>query len=213
MNIVTKMKRFDDNFRTKLYEGVAEIENHSQAEAVVIIKKSSGNYAIYSFAAAAIICFVLFSFFMFAPFEYDTYYMYGVSVLVFGAALALLTFIPALQRLVIPKKTRRKNTEIYARAIFQKGMIYNTMEHTGFLIYCSVTEKEAIFMPDHGITLLFDDADIQKINSMVNNIFNAADVPAEILRVMHETVPIFAKYLPHREDDINELPDDLDVDL
>lgn len=207
------MKRFDDNFRTKLYDGVAEIENNSQAEAVVIIKKSSGRYTPYSFAAAAILCFVVFTFFMFAPIDFDIYFMYGISVIVFGAALALFTFVPALQRLIVPKKVRRKNAEIYARAIFQKGMIYNTMEHTGFLIYCSVTEQEAIFMPDHGITLLFDDVDMQKLNSMVNNIFAANDVPAEILRVMHESVPIFAKYLPHREDDINELPDDLDVDL
>ncbi|MBO4372388.1 MAG: hypothetical protein J5826_05595 [Bacteroidales bacterium] len=207
------MKRFDDNFRTKLYEGVAEIENNSQAEAVVIIKKSSGRYTSYSFCAAAIICFVVFTFFMFAPIDFDAYFMYGCSVIVFGAALALFTFVPALQRLIVPKKVRRKNAEIYARAIFQKGMIYNTIEHTGFLIYCSVTEKEAVFMPDHGITLLFDDADMQKLNSMVNNIFAANDVPAEILSVMHQSVPIFAKYLPHREDDINELPDDLDVDL
>ena len=207
------MKRFDDNFRTKLYEGVAEIENNSQAEAVVIIKKSSGRYTSYSFCAAAIICFVVFTFFMFAPIDFDAYFMYGCSVIVFGAALALFTFVPALQRLIVPKKVRRKNAEIYARAIFQKGMIYNTIEHTGFLIYCSVTEKEAVFMPDHGITLLFDDADMQKLNSMVNNLFAANDVPAEILSVMHQSVPIFAKYLPHREDDINELPDDLDVDL
>lgn len=207
------MKRFDDKFRTKLYESVAEIENNSQAEAVVIIKKTSGRYSVYSFVAASLVCFVLFSFFMFAPIDFDTYFMYGITVLVFGVVLALLTFVPDLQRLVIPKKIRRKNAEIYARAIFQKGMIYNTMEHTGFLIYCSVTEKEAVFMPDHAITLLFDDADMQKLNSLVNNIFNAKDVPAEILRVMHEAVPIFAKYLPHRDDDINELPDDLDVDL
>ena len=161
------MKRFDDNFRTKLYEGVAEIENNSQAEAVVIIKKSSGRYTSYSFCAAAIICFVVFTFFMFAPIDFDAYFMYGCSVIVFGAALALFTFVPALQRLIVPKKVRRKNAEIYAREIFQKGMIYNTIEHTGFLIYCSVIEKEAVFMPDHGITLLFDDADMQKLNSMV----------------------------------------------
>lgn len=207
------MKRFDDKFRTKLYEGVAEIENNSQAEAVVIIKKSSGRYAVYSFAAAAIVSFVIFTFFMFAPIDFDTYFMYGVSVLCFGVALALFTFVPALQRLTIPPSLRRKNAEIHARAIFQKGMIYNTMEHTGFLIYCSVAEKEAVFMPDHAITLLFDDVDMQKVNSLVNNIFNAKDVPSEILRVMHEVVPIFAKYMPHRDDDINELPDDLDVDL
>ena len=207
------MKRFDDKFRTKIYEGVAEIENNSQAEAVVIIKKSSGRYAVYSFAAAAIVSFVIFTFFMFAPIDFDTYFMYGVSVLCFGVALALFTFVPALQRLTIPPSVRRKNAEIHARAIFQKGMIYNTMEHTGFLIYCSVAEKEAVFMPDHAITLLFDDVDMQKVNSLVNNIFNAKDVPSEILRVMHEVVPIFAKYMPHRDDDINELPDDLDVDL
>ena len=114
------MKRFDENFRTKLYEGVAEIENNSQTEAVVIIKKASGHYTPYAFVAAAILFFVVLSFFMFAPFEYDTYFMYGFSVLVFGAALVCFSFVPALQRIVIPKKIRRKNVDIYGRAIFQK---------------------------------------------------------------------------------------------
>lgn len=213
MILFVDMKRFDENFRTKLYEGVAEIENNSQTEAVVIIKKASGHYTPYAFVAAAILFFVVFSFFMFAPFEYDTYFMYGFSVLVFGAALVCFSFVPALQRIVIPKKIRRKNVEIYGRAIFQKGMIYNTMEHTGFLVYCSVTEKESVFVPDHGLELLIDDVDMAKLKELFEHVFDASDVPAQILKAMHESVPIFAKYFPHREDDINELPDDLDVDL
>lgn len=213
MNLFNDMKRFNDNFRTKLYEGVAEIENNSQTEAVVIIKKSSGNYTPYAFVAASILCFVVFTFFMFAPFEYDTYFMYGFAVLVFGVALALLTFVPALQRLVVPQKVRRKNVEIYGRAIFQKGMIYNTMEHTGFLIYCSVAEQESVFVPDHGLELLIDDVDMAKLKGLFEHVFESPNVPEQILNAMHESVPIFAKYFPHREDDINELPDDLDVDL
>ncbi|MCQ2974349.1 MAG: hypothetical protein MJ211_06005 [Bacteroidales bacterium] len=207
------MKRFTEKFRTKLYDSVAEIENNSQAEAVVIIKKASANYIIYSFAASALIGFILYTFFMFAPFDIDPYIMYLFTVISFAVAMTLFTFIPCLQRLIIPKKIRRKNAEINARAIFQKGMIYNTMEHTGFLIYCSVLEKETVFMPDNGLNLIFSEDDMDKLTKMFENIFNAKDVPNEILRTMHESVPTFAKYLPHREDDINELPDNLDVDL
>ena len=207
------MKRFDEKFRTKLYEGVAEIENNSQTEAVVIIKKASGSYTPYAFVAASILCFVVFTFFMISVLLFNTYFMYGFTVLVFGAALACFSFLPALQRIIVPKKIRRKNVEIYGRAIFQKGMIYNTMEHTGFLVYCSVTEKESVFVPDHGLELLIDDVDMAKLKELFENVFDSADVPAQILKAMHESVPIFAKYFPHREDDINELPDDLDVDL
>jgi len=208
-----RIKDFDQSFKTKLYDGVKKIEANSQAEAVVMIKHSSGKYFVYSIAAAGIMYVLMMTYFMFSPIEYDPYMMFGSSIVV--AILIVLVFkvFPGLYRIVVPRKIREKNVEIYARAIFQKAQMYKTIESTAFLVYYSLVERRAIFLADYGITLLMPKEEVDAINNMFNDALSDPDPKAAILNGLDRLVPIMAKYLPHRDDDINELPDDLDIDL
>lgn len=211
--IMIRIKDFDQNFKTRLYEGVKKIEDNSQAEAVVMIKHSSGKYLSYSLAVAGGVFIVMMVYFMVSPIEYNPY-----SMLVYAALLSVLTvlafsFFPELYRLVVPKKIRYKNVEIHARAIFQKAQMYKTIENTAFLVYYSLLEKRAVFLADFGITLLMKEQEEQEINKMFNDALDSDNPKEAILTCLDKLIPIMKKYLPHRDDDINELPDDLDIDL
>jgi len=208
-----RIKDFDQSFKTKLYDGVKKIESNSQAEAVVMIKQCSGTYTVYAIATAGIAYVVAMTYFMLSPIEYDPYAMFGTSFML--AVLVFLAFrlFPTLYRLVIPKKIRDKNVEIHARAIFQKAKMYKTIANTAFLVYVSLVEKKAVFMADFGVELNTPPEQISEIERMLDAAVSAPNPKDAILDALDKIAPIMAKYLPITGDDINELPDDLDVDL
>ena len=208
-----RIKDFDQNFKTSLYDGVKKIESASQAEAVVMIKHCSGKYFVYAVAAAGVAFIVLMAYFMFSPIEYDPYFMFVASIIMSVVIMLVFRFFPGLLRLLVPRSIREKNVEIHARAIFQKAQMYKTIENTGFLVYYSLLEKKAVFLADYGITLLMPKEEIEGIERMFTAALDAKDPKKAILDGLDKLVPVMAKYLPHRDDDINELPDDLDIDL
>ncbi|MBQ3658357.1 MAG: hypothetical protein II956_16185 [Bacteroidales bacterium] len=207
------IKDFDQNFKTRLYNLVSEIENNTDTEAVVMIKQSSGQYFIYSLAASGIFFVVLLTYFMLSPIEYDPYLMYTFSFFASAALLAAFIFIPDFQRIIIPKKIRKKNVEIHARAIFQKAGMYKTVKNSAFLVYYSLKEKEVCFLPDVGISLVMEDNAIKEIEKILKQPFETSASKEEILNALNKIIPILAKYLPSKGKEINELPDDLDIEL
>ena len=208
-----QIKDFDKDFKTRLYNLVGEIENNTATEAVVMIKQSSGHYFIYSLAAAGMFFVALLTYFMLSPIEYDPYLMYTFSFFASVILLVMLTFVPDFQRIIIPKKIRRKNTEIHARAVFQKAGMYKTVNNSAFLVYYSLKEKEVCFLPDFGIALLMEDSAIREIEKILKKPFESSAPKEEILKALKDIIPVLAKYLPSKGKEVNELPDDLDIDL
>ncbi len=210
---MTSLKDFDQSFKTKLYDGVKKIESNSQAEAVVMIKQRSGAYTVYAIATAGIVFALALTYFMLSPIEYDPYAMFATSLVVAAVVFLAFRFFPTLYRLVVPKKVREKNVEIHARAIFQKAQMYKTIANSAFLVYYSLVEKKAVFLADYGVTLNTPQEEVSAIEIMLNDAFNAKSPKAAILDALEKIAPIMAKYMPITGDDINELPDDLDIEL
>jgi putative membrane protein len=207
------MKNFDNNFRTKLYEEITKLEQQAQVEAVVVIKESSDTYLPWILSGAAATSFLVLTILMYIPTEIDPYIIYYATILSYIAAFFAFKFIKPLLRLIVPTNTMLKNTEICARASFQKGKIYNTSEHTGLFIYCSVFEKQSFLIADIGISNQIPENEIEKIKQRLNNVFNTNNPENNIIECIAYISPILANYMPHRDDDINELPDNLDITL
>ena len=207
------MKKFNEDFKTELYQTIEDIENSSLVEVVAMIKPKSGNYHDISFFAGAIVLFLTYTFFMFAPPVFDVYLIYFLTVASFLVAYSAVEFIQPIKRILTGKKRKNKNTEIYARAIFQKGGIRHTKEKIGILIYVSLFEKKVEIIADRGAETSIPEEDWAKIDKGFQNIFNSSDLPAAFLNQIKSCKEIFSKYIPSSEDDINELPDDLDIDI
>ncbi len=207
------MKRFNDDFKSHLYETIEEIENNSLVEIVAIFKSKSGNYKDISLWFAVAFMFVTASFLMFSPIEFNVYMIFLFTFISFIIGFLFAELLKPFKRLFISKKRIRKNIELYSRAVFQKGGIRFTNEKIGVLIYVSLFEKKVEIIADRGALTAVPDELWEQINNNFNTIFSFGDVPNAFIKELKRTKAIFAEYILPIENDINELPDDLEVDL
>ena len=207
------MKQFNEDFRTKLYKTIELIENNSLVEIVVIIKAQSDKYKDISLWAGITISFLLYTFFMFSPVEFDYMYIYFFTIISFFGVYGLFSSIPFLHSLLIKKARKQKAVEIAARAIFQKGGIRFTNDRIGVLIYVSYFEKQVYILPDRGAKTSVPEEEWKIINNNFQSVFNSQNIADELINQLANCKDIFSKYIPPIENDINELPDNLDVEL
>jgi putative membrane protein len=207
------MKYFTEEFKSKLSETVAELESSSQVEAVAIIRTSSEDYRDIPHILAAIITFITFTLFMFLPLEFGDYLIYiGTLFSYIGGFILGYYFKPAL-RVFISKKRQQKNVEIMARAFFQKAGIRHTKEKIGVLFYCSLFEKIVFILPDRGAENAVPLEEWEKMRGNFKNIFNNSESAPAFLVELKKCKEAFTKFIPPVENDINELPDIIDVKL
>jgi putative membrane protein len=207
------MKQFNSDFKSKLYEIIEAIENNSMAEIVVVIKAKSGAYRDVSLWSALGFMFLLTTFLMFSPVEFDVYHIYVFSFLSFLLSYFLFELIKPLKRFFINKKRLKKNTEINARAVFQKAGIRFTAEKIGVLIYVSLFEKNVKIIADRGAFTMIPGEYWSRFKNDFNSIFKTNNVSDAFLNELSKTKEVFAEYILPVENDINELPDDLEIDL
>ena len=207
------MKRFNDNFKSKLYKTIEDIENNSLVEIVSIFRANSGTYRDISMWAAVAFMFLTSSFFMFSPIEFDVYMIWLSTFASFILAYFITEILKPFKRLFVSKKRMKKNVDIYGRAIFQKGGIRFTNEKIGVLIYVSVFEKQVKIIPDRGAFTSVPNEMWEQFESNFQAIFNKSDITGEFINELKRTKPIFAEYILPVENDINELPDDLEIEL
>jgi putative membrane protein len=209
MNLLKK------EFRDKIGEFVGKIEKQSGVEVVVAITAKSGNYSYIGLIAGILFCFAALGLTVFSEEEWDDEFILLFPLI--GFAIGYLLFsISSFASFFVPKKVLKRNVEIYGRAAFQKGKIYETASRQGILIFISLFEKEIIVLEDKVVSkrIPFD-----KISEFKNN-FNAVfrkfpdgKASERILSSFESMIPICAKYIPIEANDINEIPDDLEIVL
>lgn len=207
------MKQFDEAFKTKLYETIEDIENNSLVEVVAIIRSQSSYYKDISLWAAFLLMAVLYTFFMFAPIDFNVYLIYFFTVLSFPAMYVLTESFQNIKRPFINKKTANRKVEIYSRAVFQKGGVRHTQEKIGVLFYVSLLEKQVRVIPDRGAETMVPKEEWDKINAEFSGIFAEENKANAFLNTLAGCKAVFSEYIPPVENDINELPDNLEVEF
>lgn len=208
------MKRFNEDFRTRLYDTIKDIENNSLVEIVVLIKAQSGSYRDIPVWAGMIASFLVYTFFMFSPFEFDVYLIYAFTLLSFPLVYTLLTTFTKLKIKFAKRSRKERNVEINARAIFQKGGLRFTSERIGTLFYLSLFEEKVFILPDRGAKSAIPAEDWKKMEADFQSIvMSDINLPNTLLEKLSKYKSVFAEFIPPVENDINELPDDLDVEL
>lgn len=206
-------KQFNQDFKNKLWEVIAEIEKNSQVEVVVIIKPESESYLDIALWSGACLAFLAFSFFIFYPLVFGDYLLYSCTILAFMLGTSSALFIKPFLALLLPAKRKKRAVEIMARALFQKGGINNTSQRTGILFYHSLLEKSCFILPDKGAENAIPIEEWRNIKLSVQKIFRQTNQPETLLKELQNLIPVFNKYIPPVEGDINELPDNLEIIL
>jgi len=207
------MHYFDQAFKTTLWETIADIENHSLVELVVVVKSRSERYADIPFLWGSALAFITFTFMMFAPIVFGDYALYIAPIIAFFIGLLSARLFPPAQWLLISKKRRRRSVEIMARAFFQKGGLRHTQEKIGILIYCSLFEQMVYLLPDRGAEMAIPAEEWEQITQGFQQIFQERNPAQALLTHLTTCQPVFSRYIPPVDHDINELPDDVEIDL
>lgn len=200
-------------FRQKIGQAIARIENQSHAEVVLVIKPRADTYAEYPLGVGAALAFLALSYFRFAPDQFDEWLIYSGTIAAFVIGAVLTGGIPGLLRRVAGRKHTTKAVEILARASFQKGGIHHTRDKTGVLIFIALLEQQVALIADRGAERAIPPGEWQRIGQEFNAIFKAKKPTDALLEKLEKLQGLFSQYLPQVEDDTNELPDNLEIDL
>jgi len=206
------MKNIEE-YKTRLYRAVKELEQHTKAEVVVLIKSQSDKYQVALLVFAAITQWITFTLLMFLPIVFGDYFFYCVTIASFFVSWMLAFFISPLQRLLIPESIMQKMVELKAMAAFHKGGISLTTGRTGILIYCSVFEQKILIVADEGIKRQIPNAAMNSMQQHFQSIFKTSKPLESLLTELAATKEILALYAPRSENDVNELPDDLEINI
>jgi putative membrane protein len=199
-------------FQTRLSDAVRNIEQVSQVEIVVIVRSRSADYRESALTWGLFGALLSFTYLMFAPDLFTDEFIYCLTILGFAFSYTLAR-IPWCIRLSVKKERLQKNVEIMARALFQKGGIQHTQAKIGLLIYCSLLEKTVYLLPDRGVAMALPLEEWQKIQNDLQTIFADKNPSEALLLQLQLLPPLFAHYLPVLPNDINELPDNMEIDL
>lgn len=191
-------------------EKIENIEVNSNAEIVLVSDKKAGNYSEIYLFYGIIFMLITFTYFMFSKAIFGDYLFYFSTIGSFGVGYFIGM---AFSKFFIRKKVLLQNVELNARAIFQKSGIYKTSKQTGMLIYLASYEKKSFIIADTVAEALLSEEVINDIEQEFDKILNSKLNEHKIASVLQKYSQIFSKYIPKTNDDTNELPNNLQLEL
>lgn len=198
-----------DDSKRALTASIRAVESQSSAEVVIAVKPQSAHYVHADFivgaaATFATLAYLLFSAQAFAP----------ISILIDPfVAGALVGFLasrsPELRRALTPSATRQRWVGRAARAAFYEKGIRRTSARTGILVYISLLERRAEVVADSGVTDAVPAAAWARATGAIRDAVARGAAAAEVARAIEALAEPLAPALPHSDDDVNELPDEV----
>ena len=204
-------KKLTPDIQKKLHLAVEDIESVSGVEVVVGVTSSCGRYAEGAYPWGAVGFLVAFTLAMYLPHTFTDEYMYFISVAGFGVGYAFGHYVAPVRRLFLSKKTLASNVRLHAEATFQRNHLHETEERIGILIFASLYEKTAVMILDKGAIGKLPQEDLDQMQAELSGIFSHSDPIERLLQLMNSWKPIFTQYIIRSEDDINELPNHIDI--
>ncbi len=206
------MKKFDDSFRASLREAVQKVEAASSVELVVAVLPRVQRHLHIPLLMGIALSVITFTLLMFVDAEFWYVHIYVDTIGAFLAGIGLVWVLPSLGRMMVGKEELARQTEIRARAMFQKAGIHETRHRTGVLVVFSWLERQAVVIADRGVEHALPPAELEKLRLSAQQAIESRDSATAILQFVTSTQPLFTELLPQHADDINELPDELWLD-
>lgn len=210
---VMAIKKFiSEDSKKKCSEIVKDIESKTSAEIVISVQGASDDY-IDTADYAAVFSVILASILILSIDVLQVLEMPPVSIVVVMlffmtiGKIAGLKFIP-LKRLLTPVYRQATMVLYRAQAKFFELGISRTSGRNGILFYVSLFEQRVAVLPDIGINESVLGEPWSKMKEELNAAVAKSDFDA-FETAMKKAGPILGAAMPRAEDDINELPDDI----
>lgn len=197
--------------RAQIEATIAEIEQHSAAELVVVAIQRSGHYGEVKLAYALLISLAA------GAVGHLLFPERAVPWLLWlQLAAALTTFgaisVPWLLRLVVPKALLAHAVDQRARLAFLEHGVFATRDRTGVLIMLSELERRVVILGDAGIHAKMQTAGWQTHVDHIVAAIHAGRIASGVCETLRAIGAVLMAEFPPRPDDVDELPNAVRVE-
>jgi putative membrane protein len=217
------MLKLSETEKKQISEAVQQAESRTSGEIATAIIGQSYDYAIYELLSALltglIYSVVILSFsaeiqawLQGLVWNYNIYLLTGFYIFsTFFVILLvyLLTNIPAIDRLIVPKRIQETWVKRRAGQHFWESGVAHTKDGTGILIFISVLEHRVELLADSGIAAKVEPERWQKIVNEVIEGIKQKNLAAKLCEAVHDCGDLLAKDFPRLQNDQNELSDNI----
>jgi putative membrane protein len=199
----------DDAARKSFARAVETVESASAVEVVIAVRHASGSYRNANAIVGIAVAFAGLAVMLFSPHAFSLPAILVDPFVVGGLAAWLVELLPHVKRRLTPRRARRAHVVRAARATFVERGVHATTGRSGLLVYISWLEREVALVPDLGLARDVADGVLARAEDELS-----AAMPhgTRVAAIVEALAPAMARAMPHRADDVNELPDAIDSD-
>jgi putative membrane protein len=198
----------DADARAGFKRAIEAVENASAVEVVVAVRQRSAPYRHANVAVGAVVAFAGLAAMLYSSHDFQLSSILIDPFVVGIASGALVELVPFLKRHLTPPAVRRREVARAARATFVERGVHHTTGRSGLLVYISWLEREIALVADAGLARDLPDGALARAQAELTR--GIAGGGAEVARRLEALAPEMAAAMPHRDDDVNELPDAID---
>ena len=200
---------FEKTARQRATAAIKTIESQTAAEIVVTLRHTSGSYRHVDYLFGFVLSLVTLVLMLFLPYSFRLSAFPVDVTLSFVLGAVVCANVSPLRRWLTSVRSRHANVRRAAREAFVDHGVSRCSGRWGVLVYVSMLERDVEVVPDLAIDPVtiegWHDA-VAAMRAAVHHTDFAAFVAA-----MEKLGPVLAKPFPHRDDDVNELPDEIDA--
>ena len=201
----------DAEARSAFKRAIEAVENASAVEVVVAVRRRSAGYRHANVIVGAIVAFAGLATMLFSTHEFQLTSILVDPFVVGLLAGATVELLPQVKRWLTPRTLRRREVTRAARATFLERGVHITTGRSGVLVYISWLEQEVALVADVGLAHALPEGVLATAEDELSRAVPRGG--ARVARLLEALALAMAKAMPHRDDDVNELPDAIDSDM
>ncbi len=211
--------------KSLLKEAVRKAELNTSGEITTAFIKESDSYAPYELAFALASGFV---YFLIATFyldyieeflqsffwDYSSFHLagfYGLSIFAVITIAYLLSNIPVIDRLIIPRRVMVTKTRQRALRHFVESGVSYTRDRTGILIFISELERRVELIADKGISEKIEQSQWDDIVANIIAGVRNNKLAGNLAESVETCGKLLSEHFPIKSDDTNELSNDITI--
>lgn len=201
---------FEQASRARVKRAVETVEGQTSAELVVAVRKSSAAYRHVDLTMGLIFAFVVLLVLLFHPQPFSVVGMPFELLVAFALGAFASASAWSLKRALVSKTELRETTHRAACATFVRLRIARCSGRNGILVFVSMLERRCALVADLGVDEKALGPAWSDARGELDRAVTRADFAA-FVAALEALGPILGTVMPRAEDDVNELPDEPDV--
>lgn len=200
---------FEESAKAAVSAAIKRVESQTSAEVVVAVRRQAGvSYLSTDLVFGALFALTTLALVLFVDQEFATTWIPVDIAISFVLGAILCRNVMFLRRLLTPRSRRREETRRAACSAFHDLGIGRTSGRNGILVVVALFEHEIVVIPDVGVDAALVRDAARRLEESVHRPVPSFDA---FIAALESFGPALAPTMPRRDDDVNELPDEVGV--